>query len=47
VAVVSIRRAEGQVVVSADALILHVGDTLVLSGRPQDLSRAESLLLKG
>jgi CPA2 family monovalent cation:H+ antiporter-2 len=47
VAVVSIRRAEGQVIAPAAALILHVGDTLVLSGRPQDLSRAESLLLKG
>ncbi|MBI5925152.1 MAG: cation:proton antiporter [Aquabacterium sp.] len=47
VAVVSVRRAEGQVVVPGGELILHVGDTLVLSGRPQDLSRAESLLLKG
>ncbi|MGQ0597242.1 cation:proton antiporter domain-containing protein [Aquabacterium sp.] len=47
VAVVSVRRAEGKVVNPDGAIILHVGDTLVLSGRPQDLSRAESLLLKG
>ncbi len=47
VAVVSVRRAQGKVVNPDGAIILHVGDTLVLSGRPQDLSRAESLLLKG
>jgi CPA2 family monovalent cation:H+ antiporter-2 len=47
VAVVSVRRAEGKVVTPDDRLILHVGDTLVLSGRPQDLARAESVLLKG
>jgi len=47
VAVVSVRRAAGKVVNPDGAIILHVGDTLVLSGRPQDLSRAESLLLKG
>jgi CPA2 family monovalent cation:H+ antiporter-2 len=47
VAVVSIRRAQGGVVSPNPALILEAGDTLVLSGRPQDLLRAERLLLKG
>lgn len=47
VAVVSVRRAEGRVVSPSDSLILQVGDTLVLSGRPQDLARAEGVLLKG
>jgi CPA2 family monovalent cation:H+ antiporter-2 len=45
--VVSIRRAQGHVLLPDQALVLEVGDTLVLSGRPQSLARAESLLLKG
>ena len=47
VIVVSVRRAEGRVVSPSESLILQVGDTLVLSGRPQDLARAEGVLLKG
>jgi CPA2 family monovalent cation:H+ antiporter-2 len=47
VQVVSIRRAQGSVISPAPLVLLEAGDTLVLSGRPQDLSRAESLLLKG
>ncbi|MDE2401033.1 MAG: monovalent cation:proton antiporter-2 (CPA2) family protein [Burkholderiales bacterium] len=47
VAVVSIRRARGAVVPPDHALVLETGDTLVLSGRPQDLARAESMLLNG
>ncbi|MEY4766789.1 MAG: hypothetical protein RI907_3462 [Pseudomonadota bacterium] len=47
VSVVSVRKAHGQVVTAAPSLQLEAGDTLVLSGRPQDLARAESLLLKG
>ncbi|RZI81263.1 MAG: potassium transporter [Rubrivivax sp.] len=47
VAVVSIRRSHGAVVSPEPALILEAGDTLVLSGRPQILARAESVLLNG
>jgi CPA2 family monovalent cation:H+ antiporter-2 len=47
VSVVSIRRAQGRVISPDLQVQLEAGDTLVLSGRPQDLSRAESLLLKG
>ena len=47
VAVVSVRRARGAVVTPDHSLVLEAGDTLVLSGRPQDLTKAESLLLKG
>jgi CPA2 family monovalent cation:H+ antiporter-2 len=47
VAVVSVRRASGQVVIPDENMALMEGDTLVLSGRPQSLSRAESLLLRG
>jgi len=47
VAVVSVRRAHGAVVAPAPALVLEAGDTLVLSGRPQNLARAEGVLLKG
>ncbi|MFY9460372.1 MAG: cation:proton antiporter [Aquabacterium commune] len=47
VAVVSVRQAGGRVVIPETGLTLQAGDTLVLSGRPQDLARAESLLLKG
>jgi len=47
VELVSVRRANGGVVPPQAELTLQAGDTLVLSGRPQDLARAESLLLKG
>jgi CPA2 family monovalent cation:H+ antiporter-2 len=47
VSVVSVRKAHGQVMHGSPSLMLEAGDTLVLSGRPQDLARAESLLLKG
>jgi CPA2 family monovalent cation:H+ antiporter-2 len=47
VSVVSVRRAQGAVIPPSPALNLEAGDTLVLSGRPQDLLRAEKLLLKG
>ncbi|MDE2592601.1 MAG: cation:proton antiporter [Burkholderiales bacterium] len=47
VTVVSVRRAHGAVIDPRDDLPLQEGDTLVISGRPQDLSRAASLLLKG
>lgn len=47
VTVVSVRRAQGAVMSPSPGLLLEAGDTLVLSGRPQDLARAESVLLKG
>ena len=47
VAVVSVRQAGGRVVIPEPGMTLQAGDTLVLSGRPQDLARAEGLLLKG
>jgi CPA2 family monovalent cation:H+ antiporter-2 len=47
VTVVSVRRANGRVETPSMGLMLASGDTLVLSGRPQALSRAEALLLKG
>jgi CPA2 family monovalent cation:H+ antiporter-2 len=47
VSVVSVRKAQGAVVSAAPSLLLEAGDTLVLSGRPQALSRAESVLLRG
>ena len=47
VQVVSIRQASGRVVDAHDALTLAAGDTLVLSGLPEPLSRAEAKLLKG
>jgi len=47
VTIVSVRRASGAVVDPSNDLPLIEGDTLVLSGRPQDLNRAASLLLKG
>ena len=47
VTIVSVRRAQGAVISPDADLVLQDGDTLVLSGRPQELSRAESLLLKG
>jgi CPA2 family monovalent cation:H+ antiporter-2 len=45
--VVSVRRAHGAVIAPDHGVILEAGDTLVLSGRPQNLARAESVLLKG
>jgi CPA2 family monovalent cation:H+ antiporter-2 len=47
VVVVSLRRAGGAVVVPEPATRVQTGDTLVLSGRPQDLARAEHTLLNG
>ncbi|EWS60037.1 glutathione-regulated potassium-efflux system protein KefC [Methylibium sp. T29-B] len=47
VQVVSLRRAHGNVVHPDDALVLAAGDTLVLSGRPETLARAEARLLRG
>ncbi len=47
VAVVSVRQHSGRVLSPSPELTLAAGDTLVLSGRPQALARAESLLLKG
>jgi CPA2 family monovalent cation:H+ antiporter-2 len=46
VAVVSVRRANGAVVDADDLLILHSGDTLVLSGLPEALALAEEKLLR-
>ncbi|MFT3857711.1 MAG: cation:proton antiporter [Aquabacterium sp.] len=46
VSVVSVRRAQGAVVSPSDDLVLEAGDTLVLSGRPQALARAEGSLLQ-
>ncbi|MEO5843522.1 MAG: cation:proton antiporter [Caldimonas sp.] len=45
VSVVSLRRASGAVLQPGDSLLLHAGDTLVLSGRPEALARAEAALL--
>ncbi|WP_428421075.1 monovalent cation:proton antiporter-2 (CPA2) family protein [Methylibium sp.] len=47
VQLVSLRRARGNVVHPDDALMLAAGDTLVLSGRPETLARAEARLLRG
>ncbi|WP_374594481.1 cation:proton antiporter [Aquabacterium sp.] len=47
VSAVSLRRANGAVVAPQDHLVLQSGDTLVLSGRPEHLARAEHLLLQG
>jgi monovalent cation:H+ antiporter-2, CPA2 family len=45
VTVVSVRRAGGAVTKPDDGLVLHAGDTLVLSGLPEPLSLAEGRLL--
>ncbi|MDC8785608.1 cation:proton antiporter domain-containing protein [Roseateles koreensis] len=47
VQVVSVRRANGAVVSADDQLLLHGGDTLVLSGVPEALALAEEKLLRG
>lgn len=47
VRVVSLRRGNGRIVDPASDPALEDGDTLVLSGRPEPLARAEELLLKG
>ncbi|HEY2190542.1 MAG TPA: cation:proton antiporter [Caldimonas sp.] len=45
VTVVSLRRASGAVLQPSDAIALAAGDTLVLSGSPETLARAEAALL--
>ena len=45
VSVVSLRRASGAVLQPSDSLALAIGDTLVLSGVPERLARAEAALL--
>jgi CPA2 family monovalent cation:H+ antiporter-2 len=47
VQLVSLRRAQGAVVVPQPATALAVGDTLVMSGSPQSLARAELSLVNG
>ena len=47
VTLVSLRCASGRVLQPDTDRTLEAGDTLVLSGRPRDLTRAERLLLKG
>ncbi|HEX7440577.1 MAG TPA: cation:proton antiporter [Caldimonas sp.] len=47
VTVVSVRRASGAVTHADPALMLAAGDTLVLSGLPEPLARAETALLAG
>jgi CPA2 family monovalent cation:H+ antiporter-2 len=45
VTVVALRRATGAVLEPSDAIALAAGDTLVLSGSPETLARAEAALL--
>ena len=45
-ALVSLRRADGVVVPAQESALLQGGDTLVLSGTPENLARAEERLLK-
>ena len=47
VELVSLKRAKGAVLVPDGKTLLSEGDTLVLSGSPQALSRAELLLING
>ena len=47
VSVVSVRRAQGGVIVPGPGHLLAAGDTLVLSGLPQPLALAEEKLLRG
>jgi monovalent cation:H+ antiporter-2, CPA2 family len=46
VALVSVRRADGAVLMPAEGLLVQGGDTLVLSGTPEQLARAEERLLR-
>jgi CPA2 family monovalent cation:H+ antiporter-2 len=46
VVVVSVRQASGSVCMPNPEMLLQAGDTLVLSGRPRALARAENLLLQ-
>ncbi len=46
VQVVSVRRHSGEVIQAEDTLVLHAGDTLVLSGLPAALTLAEEKLLR-
>lgn len=43
--ITQVRRANGRVVKATGALTLHAGDTVVLSGLPEALARAEEMLL--
>ena len=47
VQVVSVRKASGRVVIADDTIELAGGDTLVISGLPEPLARAEARLLQG
>ena len=47
VSVVSVRRPNGAVREASDDLVLQGGDTLVVSGTPEALARAEHGLLVG
>ncbi len=47
VRITQVRRADGRVVKANAALVLHSGDTVVLSGQPEALARAEEKLLRG
>ncbi len=47
VRVVSLRRHDGKTVAPDDAVELHGGDTLVLSGKPAGLEAAQDKLLRG
>ena len=46
VQVVSVRRASGRVIPAEDRLVIAGGDTLVISGLPEPLARAEAKLLR-
>jgi CPA2 family monovalent cation:H+ antiporter-2 len=47
VRIVSLRRSGGEVVTPSDTTVLESGDTLVLSGMPEDLALAQRKLLRG
>jgi CPA2 family monovalent cation:H+ antiporter-2 len=47
VSVISIKRSNGAVLAAADDVVLRGGDTLVISGTPEALARAEHGLLVG
>lgn len=47
VRVVSMRRSSGKAVAAHDEALLEGGDTLVLSGKPEALAKAEEKLLRG